>query len=152
MLDAVVARLYGLEGTDLEWILGDCDRPAGFLAARSQELNPKGYWRIDKDRAPEHRQSVLTLVAARDLDRCIAEAGGDPLAGIRAFCAQGWQLPETLRLADLGLGHDDRSRNEQPVGPCFGPRFVAEQLAAEEDCAFHAERVSAIYETLMEAL
>ncbi|MFQ5504054.1 MAG: hypothetical protein ACE5F1_04550, partial [Planctomycetota bacterium] len=156
MLDAVVARLYGLERSDMERILTDCDRPREFLAERSLELNPKGHWRVDKDRRPEHRHSVLTLVASRDLERCIAESCGDPLAGIRAFCAanrgQGWQLPETLCLAELGLGHDERARSEQPVRSCFGPRFLPEQLAAEDDCAFHAERVSALHRELREAL
>ena len=37
-----------------------------------------------------------------------------------AFLAQndgeGWMLPETLRLADYGLGHDERAqKNPQPV-------------------------------------
>ena len=43
-------------------------------------------------------------------------------------------LPETLRLADYGLGHDDRAKEHQPVRACFGPRFYDWQLAqsAEE--------------------
>lgn len=43
-------------------------------------------------------------------------------------------LPETLRLADYGLGHDDRAQHPQPVASCLGPRFYAWQLAqtAEE--------------------
>jgi hypothetical protein len=57
---------------------------------------------------------------------------------------QGWQLPETLRLADYGLGHDDRAKEHQPVAAALGPRFYPwqlEQSVAEswEECDRHAE-------------
>jgi len=49
----------------------------------------------------------------------------------RAFCTQndgdGWMLPETLRLADLGLGHDDRAKTSQPVRKRLGDRFYPSQ-------------------------
>jgi hypothetical protein len=35
----------------------------------------------------------------------------------------GWMLPETPRLADYGLGHDDRAKEHQPVASRLGPRF-----------------------------
>lgn len=38
-------------------------------------------------------------------------------------------LTETLRLADYGLGHDERAREHQPVRDCFGSRFYDWQLA-----------------------
>ena len=55
-------------------------------------------------------------------------------------------LPETLRLADYGLGHDDRAQQPQPVRECFGPRFYDWQLAQtpEEswrECHLHARNL-----------
>lgn len=55
-------------------------------------------------------------------------------------------LPETLRLADLGLGHDDRATEPQPVASTLGPRFYDWQLsqdAAESwrECALHARNL-----------
>ncbi|HRI54519.1 MAG TPA: hypothetical protein PLW65_30480, partial [Pseudomonadota bacterium] len=94
--------------------------------------------------------TVLSLVAFHDLQAKIAECGGDGAQGIEAFCNQndgeGWMLPETLRLADYGLGHDDRAKVHQPVRECFGPRFYDWQLAqsAEEswkECHLHARNL-----------
>ncbi|MFP4193270.1 MAG: hypothetical protein ACLFU6_14515, partial [Candidatus Hydrogenedentota bacterium] len=74
---------------------------------------------MDKDKDPELRHTVLTLAAFRDLEAMIEAQGGDRDKGVEAFCAQndgeGWMLPETLRLADLGLGHDERAQHPQPV-------------------------------------
>lgn len=55
-------------------------------------------------------------------------------------------LPETLRLADLGLGHDDRASEPQPVAAALGQRFYDWQLsqdAAESwrECALHARNL-----------
>ena len=72
------------------------------------------FWRVDREKAPELRHTVLTLIAFQDLQAHIASAGNQRL-GIKAFLTQnagaGWQLPETLRLADYGLGHDDRAQH-----------------------------------------
>ena len=75
----------------------------------------------------------------------------DPvLTPIEAFLAQnhgeGWMLPETLRLADYGLGHDDRAQQFQPVASRLGPRFYDWQLVqtAEEsyrECHLHARNL-----------
>ena len=53
-------------------------------------------------------------------------------------------LPETLRLADYGLGHDDRAKEPQPVASRLGPRFYDWQLEQSleeswEECERHAE-------------
>ena len=40
-------------------------------------------------------------------------------------------LPETLRLADYGLGHDERAKDPQPIAGRFGPRFYG--LATHPD-------------------
>ena len=55
-------------------------------------------------------------------------------------------LPETLRLADYGLGHDERAKEHQPVRECFGPRFYDWQLAQSpeeswRECHLHARNL-----------
>jgi hypothetical protein len=112
--------------------------------------DPKGFWRVDKAKDPELRHTVLTLVAFHDLEEKIQECGGDREKGIEAFLNQnngeGWMLPETLRLADYGLGHDERAKEHQPVASRLGPRFYDWQLAqsAEEswrECHIHARNL-----------
>lgn len=146
-LDAIAAALYELSSLELNWILRDCDYPAGQLPSG---LDPKGFWRVDKERDPELRHTVLTLAAFRDLEEHIKAAGGNREQGISAFLSQnngeGWILPETLILAELGLGHDDRARVPQPVRERLGPRFFDFQLAQSpedswKECALHARNL-----------
>jgi len=152
ILDAIVAALYGLSRDDLRWILRDCDHPKERVTNRdfARSLDPKGFWRVDKDEDPELRHTVLTLVAFDALDALIQQHHGNRDAGIAAFSAlnggEGWLLPETLRLADHGLGHDDRASAPQPVASRLGPRFLDWQLAQtpEEswaDCERHARAI-----------
>ena len=131
---------------DVRHILHDCDHPASFTTGS----NPKGFWRVDKDKDPELRHTVLTLVAFHDLEEKIRACGGDREKGIEAFLNQndgeGWMLPETLRLADYGLGHDERAKDPQPVASRLGPRFYDWQLAQtpEEswrECHLHARNL-----------
>ena len=148
ILDATVAVMFGLNYSDLQRILEACDLPSEEITRRS--LNPKGFWRLDRKKDPELRQTVLTLVAFRNLETKIDEAYGNRDAGIQSFFAQnegeGWLLPETLRLADYGLGHDDRARSYQPVATRLGPRFYDWQLAQTTDeswweCHLHARNL-----------
>lgn len=159
MLDAIVAALYGLNRDDFAWVLKDCDHPADKLSDKAfcRQLDPKGFWRVDKTVDPELRHTVLSLAAFDDLHAAIAAAGGDRDAGIQAFCDQhdgdGWMLPETLCLADLGLTrtvdvgvYDDRARTPQPVRSRMGERFLDWQLAQtpEEswaECERHAKAI-----------
>ena len=124
--DALVAAAYGLDRDDLAVILEDCDHPA-------PHGKSTGFWRVDKDKPPELRHTILTQIAFADLQQHIAAAGGDREAGIQAFMDQnhgeGWLLPETLRLADHSLGHDHRATEHQPVATELGPRFYDWQLA-----------------------
>jgi hypothetical protein len=92
---------------------------------------------------PELRHTVLSLVAFHELKRM----------GLDAFLAlndgDGWMLPETLRLADYGLGHDERAKQPQPVASALGERFLAWQLEqgveeSWEECRRHAELISRI--------
>ena len=152
IIDATVTSLYGLNAEDLGWITGGCDWPVASICnkAFAKTLDSKGFWRVDKDMDPELRHTVLTLVAFHDLELKILDHGGDREAGIEAFLLQnngeGWLLPETVRLADYGLGHDDRAQEHQPVASRLGPRFYDWQLAqsAEEswrECHLHARNL-----------
>jgi hypothetical protein len=110
--EAVVASLFGLDTLDLRQILSGCDHPLEKLANKSftRTLDTKGFWRVEKELAPEQRFLVMAQVAFHDLKN----------VGLDQFMSQndgnGWTLPETLCLADYGLGHDDRAKEHQPVG------------------------------------
>ena len=76
-----------------------------------KRFDPKGFWRVDKDKHPEHRLTVLSYVAFCDLQDKIKECGGDREKGIEAFCnqndGQGWMLPvkaSVRRAEDLAEG------------------------------------------------
>jgi hypothetical protein len=148
MLDAVMSHTYDLSPDDLKWILRDADQPIQVLTNRSAtaQLNQKGFWRVDKDIPPELRQTVLSQIAFRDLKEL----------GLDAFLAQnggeGWMIPETLRLADYGLGHDKRAREYQPVAASLGARFFDWQLneniaSSWEECEVHAKLVNRVVPT-----
>ena len=153
MIDAVACAMYGCDADDLHYILRDSDLPAADVSVagrRTNSLDVRGFWRVDRDVPPEHRHTVLTLVALHDLEAAIEAAGGDRERGIRAFLSQnggaGWLLPETLRLADYGLGRDDRARHPQPVASRLGPRFYDYQLAqtageAQRESHLHARNL-----------
>ncbi len=143
--DAVIANLFSIEQNEVEWVLTDCDHPTDALRSEdfSRQLDPKGFWRSDKDLKPELRHTVLTQVAFDDLQRLGLEAFLDQNEG------EGWMIPDKLRLADYGLGHDDRAKEHQPVASRLGPRFFPWQLEqgveeSWEECARHAERVEAL--------
>ena len=163
MVEAVVALAYGLSKEDFHWIMNACDNPTGTYPSmeRAGLLNAKGFWRVDKEKSPEHRQSVLSTVAFLDLlEACNSS---NSYAAVEAFLGgnngEGWQLPETLRLADYGLGHDDRAREHQPVRSHFGPRFYDWQLEQSpedswQECHLHARNLlgPTAYQTLLDEL
>jgi hypothetical protein len=151
-LETIIGALFQLHFDDMRWILLNCDLPQNKISAqyKGSSLNVKGFWRVDKDKDPELRQTVLTLVAFHDLEEKIHECSGDRDKGIEAFLYQndgkGWMLPETLRLADYDLGHDDRAKENQPVASRFGPRFYDWQLAQSpeeswRECHLHARNL-----------
>lgn len=140
VMEAVVAMAYGLTSEDVAEILIGCDHPCDRLENKpfTRTLDPKGFWRFEKDRDPELRIAVLAQVAYRELERL----------GLKEFLGlndgEGWMLPETLRLADYGLGHDERAKEPQPVASRLGPRFYDWQLQQSveeswEECERHAE-------------
>ena len=60
-------------------------------------------------------------------------------------------IPETLRLADYGLGHDERAEHPQPVASRLGPRFYDWQLVQSADeswreCHLHARNLLGAHE------
>ena len=149
--DAVSCAMVGLDTADLLHVLRDSDLPASDVGTRgSASLDQRGFWRVDRDKDPEVRHTVLTLIAFHDLESKVQDAGGDREKGIEAFLVQnrgeGWMLPETLRLADYGLGHDERARQPQPVASRLGPRFYDWQLVQSADeswreCHLHARNL-----------
>lgn len=151
MLDAVFASLFNLSRDHLAHLLRDVVYSKARLLDRvwCKGLNPNGFWRVDKDKDPELRHTVLTLIAFQDLEEMIRVCG-DRERGIEAFLNQnngeGWMIPETLRLADYGLGHDDRAKEHQPVASRLGPRFYDWQLAQSpeeswRECHLHARNL-----------
>ncbi|WP_395095196.1 Eco57I restriction-modification methylase domain-containing protein [Armatimonas sp.] len=152
VLDAAVALLYGLDQGDLAWILRDCDHPLAQSTsiAFTRQLDPKGFWRVDKEKDPELRHTVLSLVAFADLLKRVESAGGSHDDALAAFCADpddgGWELPETLRLTDHNLGHDERATKYQPVRERLGERFHDGQTTQDPaeswaECERHARNL-----------
>ena len=143
MIDAIAALAMGFGESDLRHALADCDMPRG----RVESANPKGFWRVDRGSDPELRQTVLTLIAYLNLRDEIKATNGERDGGIQSFLTQhhgeGWLLPETLRLADYGLGHDDRARCHQPVASRLGPRFYDWQLVQSADASLREWRLHA---------
>jgi len=151
MIQSVGLCVLNLSRSETGHLLADCDRPLEYVKrSNATAIDAKGFWRVDKDKDPELRHTVLTLVAFHDLEEKIRACGGDRDKGIEAFLNQnngeGWMLPETLRLADYGLGHDERAKEPQPVASRLGPRFYDWQLAQtpEEswrECHLHARNL-----------
>jgi hypothetical protein len=159
--DAIAFAHFGITLNDAQYILSECASSIG--TASSCRIDTKGFWRIDKDKDPELRHTVLTLVAFNALEQEIRRNGNDCLKGIEAFLnesnGEGWMLPETVCLADYGLGHDERSKHPQPVAARLGPRFYDWQLAqnVEEswrECHLHASNLlgNSDYEKLLEEI
>lgn len=152
MLDAILAASYSLGYADVKRIIRGCDYPISALKDRKirAAMDPKGFWRVNQDKDPELRQTILMLVAFRDLELKIEAFGGSTEMGIKAFYQQnygeGWMLPESLQLSNYGLGHDERAKNDQPVASRLGPRFYDWQIAqdAEEfwrECHLHSRNL-----------
>ena len=152
MVDAIGSCLYGLDVDDLLHVLRQCDYPLAWMKSRHnrQTLDVRGFWRVDRDKHPELRHTMLALAAFHELDGLVSDHDGDRSKAIRAFLTQnngeGWLMPETLCLADYGVGHDNRASRPQPVANRLGPRFYDFQLirGAEEEwreCLLHARNL-----------
>ena len=146
ILDALAFATAGLGVDSCYHLLRDCD----WANPSSMQLDPKGFWRVDKEKDPELRHTILTLVALLELQEHIERCGGDRQKGILSFCTQndgaGWMLPEAIRLSDYELGHDERANEPQPVASRLGSRFFDWQLAQDVDeswreCHLHARNL-----------
>ena len=105
VLDAVAAELYNLDYDDFTWLL------------RDDSTEQKGFWRVDKEKPTEIRQTTLALHAFKRLKE----------VGLDEFIKEDWQLPEEVQKA-------------------LGPRFYDWQLegTSEEswaECEFHAKQI-----------
>ncbi len=105
ILDAIVAELYGLDYDDFAWIL------------RDDPTNPKGFWRVDKEKPKELRHTTLALAAFKHLKE----------VGLEAFQQEDWQFAPGIAAQ-------------------LGPRFTPwqEEGTVEEswaECEMHAQRM-----------
>ena len=126
---------------------GTCGGRIGSCGVRSRRMTGcrwQGPGSRDRSVNPEHRHTVLTLVALSELE---SKASDGTRRRIDAFLTQnhgeGWLLPETLRLVDHRLGKDDRAKHPQVVSRHLGPRFYDWQLVqsadqSHEECHIHA--------------
>lgn len=143
ILDAVAAELYGLDYDDFAWILKECAYPVDTIRKNSSTFNPKGFWRVDKEKPPELRHTVLALRAFKDLKAM----------GLDAFLAlndgEGWMLPEDITYSvkdDDTIAFDEAGGTTAPVRSRLGERFLPWQLEGtpEEswaECERHARNI-----------
>ena len=108
-LDAVVAELYALSYEDLTHIL------------HNDATDPKGFWRVDKDKPVELRQTTLTLLAFKRLKE----------VGLEEFLKEDWQFPKDIA---------------ERLGPRYlewqKPNATAEEIKHSwEECEMHARNI-----------
>ncbi|OPY30648.1 MAG: Eco57I restriction-modification methylase [Methanomassiliicoccales archaeon PtaU1.Bin030] len=130
-IEAIIAELFGLSELDYAWIL------------RNEPNDPKGFWRIDKEKPLEIRQTTLALAAFKELKR----------VGYKHFCelnnGEGWMIPEKLRFSvreDGTIDFDDPNGTEYEVASKLGPRFLDWQLEGTpeeswKECEMHARNI-----------
>jgi len=135
MADALVATAFGLTGHELHHILSECEHPSGELASPgfAGSLAPSGFWRVDKDRDPELRHSVLVREALESL----TEWGTDRVA------EWDWQLPDTLTLRGRAF------RVRERMGPQLLPQQEKTfQPGGWDECRRLAEQIQSDREKL----
>lgn len=127
-LDALIAFSYGISFDELAWIL------------RIDNCDPKGFWRVDKDKPIELRHTTLTLAAYNDLTKL----------GLTKYVnlndGNGWELPEKIKFSireDGTLDFSDANSIEYEVASKLGPRFLPWQLEGTpeeswQECNTHA--------------
>lgn len=147
--EAIMFAAFGLTWDDVRQILANCDLPRSVLDAGGiRQLNPKGFWRVDKDLDPENRLPVLSLLSFYSLDQLMKEHQCDIAEAARHLVGledgDGWQVPESIRLADYDLGHDKRARERQPVR--LGKRHYAWQqedpVLSWRECDLHSQNLN----------
>lgn len=139
----MAASYPGIDSEDFGFIVRESDLPVATLFRDAGKLYPKGFWRVDRRDSPETRFTVLALFFINQYLGSDSTGGLSPAVASVQGMFEDWQLPETLRLADYGLGHDERAKEHQPVRECFGPRWYDWQLAQSpeeswRECHLHA--------------
>ncbi len=141
ILDSIIAELYGLELLEYNWII------------RYDENNPKGFWRIDKEKPIELRHTFLSLVAFKDLKKMIKEKNGDREKGILSFCEQnngdGWMIPEAISYIQRENGiieFDTPDSQTYEVRSKLSERFLPWQLEGTsmeswKECERHLKNI-----------
>lgn len=68
-IEALIAEALGLTANDFSGILADCDLPVAALRARPTRarLDPRGFWRVDRELPPAERTTVMALEAFKVL-------------------------------------------------------------------------------------
>ena len=121
-----------------------------FPTMSGRSLPSKGFWRVDKEKVPEQRQTILTVAAFTDLFEYIRTTNDEVNTGIRTFLGQnqgdGWLLPETLSVTDLPLHSDNQLLRDRMVARPFGSRFSDWQLVQAideswQECRLHARNI-----------
>lgn len=109
IIEATLAEIYGLEYEELQWML------------RIDPSDPKGFWRVDKDKPVELRQTTLTLLAFKRLKE----------VGLEEFLAEDWQFPKEIaqRLGPLYLDWQKPNATEEEIKQSW------------EDCEMHARNM-----------
>ena len=122
VIDAVVAHAYGLSEADLRWILKDCFNSSESYRNREarQQLDPKGFWRVDEDLPSPIRHTTLCLNAFIELDSLIKQGNSIPeavnaMTGIEP--GQGWCMPnEALAIfSEMGLDVENEYPEQTPA-------------------------------------
>jgi len=106
MVDAIVCDLYGVHYEMFAAILKDCDRPISHLSEKkiTEELNPKGFWRLGKILPLPNRPTIAAFLAYRDLYQLL-EISSSSQEALSQFVGRnpedGWHPPEILDIENL---------------------------------------------------
>ena len=134
-INAAASRWYGLNSDDIKSVLTDCDCPDNYDYSSTRV---KGFWRVDRDEAPELRSSMLFAIAR-------TQAAMDP-SSIEGAIGTDPGPPEVIALETIGYGCDERSKALQPLASRLGRRFTDWQLAQTSteswnECHLHARNI-----------
>ncbi|MFA5312227.1 MAG: hypothetical protein WC375_02775 [Methanomassiliicoccales archaeon] len=131
IIESVLAYYYGLSYEDLAWIL------------RDDENNPKGFYRIDKNKDVQIKTQTLILCAYNQLIE----------NGIESFIelndGDGWTIPDSIRFSinnNRIIDFNDVCGHDYEVASRLGPRFLPWQLEGTpeeswKECEMHARNI-----------
>lgn len=144
MIDAIIFSIFRITYDEVRWIL------------KNDIEDPNGFWRVDKNKPQEIRQTTLTIIAYRDLQKLIIDNDGDIYKGILHFCGQNdneeWMIPEKINFIEREKGildFDSSDCVEYKVRNLLGDRFFPWQLeedieACWKECEEHTKTINNI--------